>query len=160
GADLPRARPFGCHSVAGRARLARAPREQPRGDGPTGPRGTRRPGRRGRAQHAAASAFQRPSGALQLTHRNTTTDREQPMSSLRTHDDTWDIKTSVGSTAVMVAAARAVETDQPDALIRDPYAKLLVSNAGAGVLWEAMLDPAVAAKVEALDAETAAIVRH
>ena len=82
------------------------------------------------------------------------------MSSLRTHDDTWDIKTSVGSTAVMVAAARAVETEQPDALIRDPYAKLLVTNAGAGVLWEAMLDPTIAAKVEALDAETAAIVRH
>jgi methyltransferase (TIGR00027 family) len=82
------------------------------------------------------------------------------MSSLRTHDDTWDITTSVGSTAVMVAAARAVETDQPDPLIRDPYAKLLVTNAKAGVLWEAMLDPAVAAKVEALDAETAAIIRH
>jgi methyltransferase (TIGR00027 family) len=82
------------------------------------------------------------------------------MSSLRTHDDTWDIKTSVGSTAVMVAAARAVETEQPDALIRDPYAKLLVTSANAGVLWEAMLDPAVAAKVEELDAETAAIVRH
>ena len=69
------------------------------------------------------------------------------MSSLRTHDDTWDIKTSVGSTAVMVAAARAVETEQPDPLIRDPYAKLLVANAGAGVLWEAMLDPEIAAKV-------------
>lgn len=82
------------------------------------------------------------------------------MSSLRTHDDTWDITTSVGSTAVMVAAARAVETDQPDPLIRDPYAKLLVTNAKAGVLWEVMLDPAVAAKVEALDAETAAIIRH
>jgi methyltransferase (TIGR00027 family) len=82
------------------------------------------------------------------------------MSSLRTHDDTWDIKTSVGSTAVMVAAARAFETDQPDPLIRDPYAKLLVTNAGAAVLWEAMLDPAVSAKVEALDAETAAVMRH
>ena len=82
------------------------------------------------------------------------------MSSLRTHDDTWDIKTSVGSTAVMVAAARAVETEQPDALIRDPYAKLLVTNAGAGVLWEAMLDPRVAAKVEALDAESAAHLQH
>ena len=56
----------------------------------------------------------------------------------------------------MVAAARAVETEQPDPLIRDPYAKLLVTNAGAGVLWEAMLDPTVAAKVEALDAESAA----
>lgn len=82
------------------------------------------------------------------------------MSSLRTHDDTWDIKTSVGATAVMVAAARAVETEQPDALIRDPYAKLLVTNAGAGVLWEALLDPEVAAKVEALDAESAAHIRH
>ena len=82
------------------------------------------------------------------------------MSGLRSHDDTWDIRTSVGTTAVMVAAARAVETEQPDALIRDPYAKLLVSNANAGVLWEAMLDPAVAAKVEAMDAEAAAMVRH
>lgn len=42
------------------------------------------------------------------------------MSAMRTHDDTWDIKTSVGATAVMVAAARAVETDRPDPLIRDP----------------------------------------
>jgi methyltransferase (TIGR00027 family) len=82
------------------------------------------------------------------------------MSSLRTHDDTWDIKTSVGTTAVMVAAARAVETEQPDALIRDPYAKLLVTNAGAGVLWEAMLDPAIAARVEAIDAESAAHLLH
>lgn len=82
------------------------------------------------------------------------------MSTLRTHDDTWDIRTSVGTTAVMVAAARAVETEQPDPLIRDPYAKLLVTNANAGVLWEAMLDPAVAAKVAALDAEAAAMVRH
>src|ERR1700761_6063259 len=82
------------------------------------------------------------------------------MSSLRTHDDSWDIKTSVGTTAVMVAAARAVETERPDPLIRDPYAKLLVTSAGAGVLWEAMLDPEVAAKVEALDAESAAQLEH
>ena len=34
------------------------------------------------------------------------------MSSLRTDDDTWDIATSVGATAVMVAAARAAETDK------------------------------------------------
>ncbi|WP_156669729.1 class I SAM-dependent methyltransferase [Mycobacterium sp. E3339] len=79
---------------------------------------------------------------------------------MRTHDDTWDIKTSVGSTAVMVAAARAVETERPDALIRDPYAKLLVTNAGAGVLWEHMLDPEVAAKIEALDADSAAHLEH
>ncbi len=82
------------------------------------------------------------------------------MSTLRTHDDTWDIKTSVGTTAVMVAAARAVETEQPDPLIRDPYARLLVTSAGAGVLWEAMLDESMVAKVEAIDAETAATVQH
>ncbi|MGB8391417.1 class I SAM-dependent methyltransferase [Mycobacterium sp.] len=79
---------------------------------------------------------------------------------MRTHDDTWDIKTSVGTTAVMVAAARAVETEQPDALIRDPYAKLLVTNSGANVLWEAMLDPSMVAKVEAIDAESAAHLQH
>jgi methyltransferase (TIGR00027 family) len=82
------------------------------------------------------------------------------MSSLRSHDDTWDIKTSVGTTAVMVAAARAVETEQPDALIRDPYAKLLVTSSGAGVLWEAMLDPDIAAKVEAIDEDSAAHLQH
>jgi methyltransferase (TIGR00027 family) len=82
------------------------------------------------------------------------------MSSLRTHDDTWDIKTSVGSTAVMVAAARAVETERPDALIRDPYAKLLVKGAGAGVLWEAMLDPEISAKIEALDDEYVVHLHH
>ena len=82
------------------------------------------------------------------------------MSSLRTHDDTWDIKSSVGTTAVMVAAARAVETEQPEPLIRDPYAKLLVTSSGAGVLWEAMLDPDVAAKVESLDSDSAAHLHH
>ncbi len=79
---------------------------------------------------------------------------------MRTHDDTWDIKTSVGATAVMVAAARAVETDRPDPLIRDPYARLLVTNAGAGAIWEAMLDPTLVAKAAAIDAETAAIVAY
>ena len=81
------------------------------------------------------------------------------MSTMRTDDDTWDIATSVGTTAVMVAAARATETDSPDALIRDPYAKLLVTKAGTGI-WEAMLDDSMVAKVEAADPETAAIVHH
>jgi methyltransferase (TIGR00027 family) len=82
------------------------------------------------------------------------------MATMRTHDDTWDIKSSVGATAVIVATARAIETDRPDPLIRDPYAKLLVANAGADSLWEAMLDPSVVAKVEAIDVETAATVQH
>ncbi|ORW67276.1 SAM-dependent methyltransferase [Mycobacterium riyadhense] len=82
------------------------------------------------------------------------------MSTMRTHDDTWDIRTSVGATAVMVAAARAVETDQADPLIRDPYARLLVTNANAGAIWEAMLDESMVARVEAIDSETAATVQH
>jgi methyltransferase (TIGR00027 family) len=78
------------------------------------------------------------------------------MSSLRTDDDTWDIATSVGSTAVMVAAARAAETDRDDALIRDPYAKILVADAGTG-MWELMLDDEFVAKLADADAEAAAI---
>jgi methyltransferase (TIGR00027 family) len=81
------------------------------------------------------------------------------MSSLRSHDDTWDIATSVGSTAVMVAAARAKETAQAEPLIRDPYAKLLVAGAGAGV-WESMLDDEFIAKVASEDAEAAAVFEH
>ncbi len=81
------------------------------------------------------------------------------MSTSRTHDDTWDIATSVGTTAVMVAAARATETDSADPLIRDPYAKLLVSEAGTGV-WETMLDGSVIDKVESIDPEAAATFQH
>jgi methyltransferase (TIGR00027 family) len=81
------------------------------------------------------------------------------MSSLRSHDDTWDIATSVGSTAVMVAAARAKETERPEPLIRDPFAKLLVAGAGTGA-WEYMLDDAFVAKVATEDAEAAAIFEH
>jgi methyltransferase (TIGR00027 family) len=46
----------------------------------------------------------------------------------RTADDSWDIATSVGATAVMVAMARAAETGSPDPLIRDKFAEPLVST--------------------------------
>ncbi len=36
----------------------------------------------------------------------------------RTANDSWDIATSVGATAVMVALARAAETGSADPLIR------------------------------------------
>ena len=81
------------------------------------------------------------------------------MSSLRSHNDTWDIATSVGATAVMVAAARAAETDRDNPLIRDPFAKDLVSGAGTGI-WEFMLDGDFVAKVGEADPEIAAIVEH
>ena len=81
------------------------------------------------------------------------------MSSLRTDDDTWDIATSVGATAVMVAAARAAETERDKPLIRDPYAKVLVAGAGTGV-WGFMLDDDFIAKVADTDAEAAPIFEH
>ncbi|ORJ60081.1 SAM-dependent methyltransferase [Mycobacterium simiae] len=46
----------------------------------------------------------------------------------RTANDSWDIATSVGATAVMVALARAVETASDTPLIRDEFAELLVST--------------------------------
>jgi methyltransferase (TIGR00027 family) len=81
------------------------------------------------------------------------------MSSLRTHDDTWDIATSVGTTAVMVAAARAAESRQDDALIDDPYADVLVEGAGTGA-WSTMLDEEIVDKAAEIDPEIAAIFRH
>ncbi|OBG28614.1 SAM-dependent methyltransferase [Mycobacterium sp. E3198] len=46
----------------------------------------------------------------------------------RTADDSWDIATSVGATAVMVALARAAETASAEPLIRDRFAEVLVST--------------------------------
>jgi methyltransferase (TIGR00027 family) len=48
--------------------------------------------------------------------------------SRRSADDSWDIATSVGATAVMVALARAAETASAEPLIRDPFAEPLVST--------------------------------
>ncbi|CAN1518683.1 COG3315 O-Methyltransferase involved in polyketide biosynthesis [Mycobacteriaceae bacterium] len=81
------------------------------------------------------------------------------MSNLRSHDDSWDIATSVGSTAVMVAAARARETESADPLIRDPYARALVAGAGAG-MWENFLDDSVAERIKSADPEIAAIFEN
>lgn len=77
------------------------------------------------------------------------------MDILRSPDDTWDVTTDIGTTAVMVATARAVETARPDPLINDPYAKLLVADAGTK-LWPALLDRSLIAKMEATDPEATA----
>lgn len=42
----------------------------------------------------------------------------------------WDIVNSVGWTALMVTAGRAVETNRADGLVRDPWAELFVTEAG------------------------------
>lgn len=48
----------------------------------------------------------------------------------RTDSDNWDLASSVGATATMVAAARALASAEPDALIDDPYAAPLVRAVG------------------------------
>ena len=48
----------------------------------------------------------------------------------RTDNDTWDLASSVGATATLVAAARAAASKQPDPLIDDPYAEPLVRAVG------------------------------
>lgn len=75
---------------------------------------------------------------------------------MRSNDDTWDIATSVGTTAVMVAAARARETDSAAPLIRDPFARILVEGADAGG-WRKFLDPAMQERIATADPEAAAI---
>ena len=48
----------------------------------------------------------------------------------RTGDDSWDLASSVGATATMVAAARALASAAPDPLVHDPYAAPLVRAVG------------------------------
>jgi methyltransferase (TIGR00027 family) len=48
----------------------------------------------------------------------------------RTDTDSWDLASSVGATATMVAAARALASREPDALIDDPFAADLVRAVG------------------------------
>jgi methyltransferase (TIGR00027 family) len=48
----------------------------------------------------------------------------------RTDDDSWDLASSVGATATMVAAARAVASKDPRSLINDPFAEPLVRAVG------------------------------
>lgn len=48
----------------------------------------------------------------------------------RTDNDTWDLASSVGSTATMIAAGRAMATADPRGLIDDPLAAPLVRAVG------------------------------
>lgn len=65
-----------------------------------------------------------------------------PASSLRTEGDSWAITELVGATALGVAASRAAETAGPDPLIRDEFARTLVSSAGPA--WARLTDPELA----------------
>lgn len=52
----------------------------------------------------------------------------------RTDNDTWDLATSVGATATMVAAARAIATRADNPLIDDSFAEPLVRAVGVDFL--------------------------
>ena len=51
----------------------------------------------------------------------------------RTGSDSWDLATSVGATATMVAAQRALAAAGPEPLIDDPFAAPLVRAVGIDV---------------------------
>ena len=57
----------------------------------------------------------------------------------RAEADSWDIASSVGATATLVAAARAMASREPDALIDDPFAEPLVRAVGLD-FFDRMLD--------------------
>lgn len=57
---------------------------------------------------------------------------------MRADRDNWDITTSVGSTALLVAAARALEARRDDALAVDPYAEVFCRAVGGE--WADVLD--------------------
>ncbi|ORV19579.1 class I SAM-dependent methyltransferase [Mycobacterium celatum] len=57
---------------------------------------------------------------------------------MRTEGDTWDITTSVGSTALFVATARALEAQKPDPLAVDPFAEVFCRAVGGD--WAGVLD--------------------
>ncbi len=57
---------------------------------------------------------------------------------MRTDNDTWDITTSVGSTALFVAAARALEAQKLEPLAVDPYAEVFCRAVGGP--WADLLD--------------------
>ena len=72
----------------------------------------------------------------------------------RNDNDTWDLASSVGATATMVAAARAIATSADDALINDPFAEPLVRAVGVDFFTKLASGEL---RAEDLDADTASV---
>lgn len=66
----------------------------------------------------------------------------------RTDNDTWDLATSVGATATMVAAARAIATKADQPLIEDRFAEPLVRAVGVDFLTKLATGELAAADVD------------
>lgn len=56
----------------------------------------------------------------------------------RTDDDNWDLTSSVGVTATIVAVGRALATKDPRGLINDPFAEPLVRAVGLDLFTKMM----------------------
>jgi methyltransferase (TIGR00027 family) len=61
--------------------------------------------------------------------------------SLRSDDDQWDIVSSVGYTALLVAGWRALHAVSPQPLVADQYAKYFVDASGDSYLAEVLGNP-------------------
>src|ERR1700753_51483 len=56
----------------------------------------------------------------------------------RTHDDEWELASSVGATATFVAVGRAMASRDPHGLINDPFAERLVRAVGVDFFTKMM----------------------
>ena len=72
----------------------------------------------------------------------------------RTENDTWDLASSVGATATMVAAARAMATNAERPLIDDPFAAPLVRAVGVDLFTRLASGDLLPQDLDADDAET------
>jgi methyltransferase (TIGR00027 family) len=61
--------------------------------------------------------------------------------SLRSDDDHWDIVSSVGYTALLVAGWRALHAVSPQPLVRDDYAKVFIAASRDPYLAEVLANP-------------------
>ena len=72
-----------------------------------------------------------PKAITVARHRKTRTCRAVgSVGCVRSEGDTWDITTSVGSTALFVATARALEAQKPNPLVVDQYAEVFCRAVG------------------------------
>jgi methyltransferase (TIGR00027 family) len=71
----------------------------------------------------------------------------------RSDSDTWDLASSVGATATMVAAARALATEDPNPIINDPFAAALVRAVGID-FFTRMVDGKISPTLEEKVGET------
>jgi methyltransferase (TIGR00027 family) len=65
----------------------------------------------------------------------------------RTDNDSWDLASSVGATATMVATARALASREPDPFINDPFAEPLARAVGMD-FFVRLLDGDIGAEID------------